>query len=63
MVKMNHKIELFTIISAGFLSGIIADALTKIIVTVLAMLIGTTAAFYWKKYLEKKDNSKEDETN
>lgn len=55
MKKMSHKMELTTLIMAGFASQFAADLLAKIIITTLAMVIGTTVAYYWKKHLEKKD--------
>jgi len=55
MKKMSHKIELTSLIIAGFASQFAADLIEKIIITTAAMVIGTTFAYYWKKYLEKKD--------
>ncbi|MBC7847263.1 MAG: hypothetical protein H7Y10_12300 [Flavobacterium sp.] len=52
---MSHKIELTTLIAAGFASQFAADLLVKIIITTVAMIIGTTVAYYWKRYLENKD--------
>lgn len=58
MKKMSHKIELTTLIAAGLASQFAADLLAKIIITTLAMIIGTTVAYYWKRYLERKDKNK-----
>lgn len=55
MKKMSHKIELITLITAGFASQFAADLMAKIIITTVAMIVGTTFAYYWKKYLERKD--------
>lgn len=55
MKKMSHKIELIILIMAGFASQFTADLIAKIIITTVAMIIGTTVAYYWKKYLESKD--------
>ncbi len=51
---VTHKIEL-AVPLLGLVSGaFVEDAILKILVTVIAMVIGQTVAFYWKKYLEKK---------
>lgn len=55
MRKMSHKIELTTLVMAGFASQFAADLLAKIVITTIAMLVGTTVAYYWKKHLERKD--------
>jgi membrane protein DedA with SNARE-associated domain len=55
MKKMNHKIELITLVTAGFASQFAADLLAKIVITTIAMIVGTTVAYYWKRYLERKD--------
>lgn len=55
MKKMSHKIELTTLIMAGFASQFAADLMAKIIITSIAMIVGTTVAYYWKRYLERKD--------
>jgi membrane protein DedA with SNARE-associated domain len=60
MKKMSHKIELITLVIAGFASQFATDLLEKVIITTLAMVIGTTFAYYWKRYLEHKDKNKED---
>lgn len=40
---------------AGFASQFGAVLLEKIIITSVAMIIGTTFAYYWKKYLENRN--------
>ena len=52
---MAHKIEIATIIVAGVASQFATDLIEKTIITTSAMVIGTTTAYFWKKYLEKKD--------
>ena len=61
MKKMSHKIELTTLIVAGFASQFATDLIEKIIITTVAMIVGTTFAYYWKRYLERKDNRKNEE--
>jgi len=58
MKKMSHKIELTSLVIACFASQFATDLLEKIIITTVAMVIGTTFAYYWKKYLEYKDRTK-----
>ena len=58
--RMSHKIELFAMITGAFASTFVNDLMQKIIITTIAMVIGTTVAFYWKILLEKyrKNNKK-----
>lgn len=58
MKKMNHKIELTSLIVAGLASQFATDLIEKIIITTIAMVIGTTFAYYWKRHLESKDKNK-----
>lgn len=51
---MSHKIELSAMITGAFASTFVNDMMQKIIITTVAMLVGTTVAFYWKIYLEKR---------
>lgn len=52
---MNHKIEIYSLFIAVFASQFAADLIEKIIITSVAMVVGTTVAYYWRKYLESKD--------
>lgn len=52
--KMSHKIELSAMITGALASTFVNDLLQKIVITTVAMLIGTTVAFYWRIYLEKR---------
>jgi membrane protein DedA with SNARE-associated domain len=60
MEKMSHKIELVSMVAAGFISQFATDLLEKMIITTIAMVVGTTFAYYWKRYLEGKNNDKEE---
>lgn len=51
---MTNKIELTSLIVAGIASQFATELLMKIVITAISMIIGTTIAYYWKKYLEKK---------
>lgn len=55
---MTHKIELVTILTGVFTSAFFHDLFDKVIMTVVAMLVATTLAHYWKKYLESIDEKK-----
>lgn len=57
--KMSSKINLATIVLGGFTSGLFEEALTKIIMTCIAMLVATTVSFYWRKRLEHIEKSRE----
>lgn len=52
---MSHKIELTAMLTGAFASTFFNDLIEKIIITSIAMLIGTTVAYYWKQYLEKRN--------
>ena len=54
MEKMNHKIELMAMLTGALASTFVDELVKKIIITSIAMIIGTTVAFYWKIYLEKR---------
>ena len=54
MEKMSHKIELMAMLTGALVSTFVDELIQKIIITSIAMLIGTTVAFYWKIYLEKR---------
>lgn len=56
--KMSHKIEITAMFAAAFASTFVHDLVQKIIITTCAMVIGTTVAYYWKLYLEKRRKSK-----
>lgn len=55
MIKMYHKIELFPLLFGAGASFFALELLEKIVITTLAMLVGTTISFFWKKYLENKN--------
>lgn len=52
---MMHKIELKVMILSAFASTFAQDLVAKVIITTVAMIIGTTAAFYWRRFLEKRN--------
>lgn len=52
--KMSHKIELSAMITGAFASTFVNDMLQKIIITTVAMVVGTTVAYYWKRFLENR---------
>jgi hypothetical protein len=56
--KMSHKIEVGAMITGAFASTFVNDLMQKIIITTVAMVIGTTVAYYWKILLEKHRNKK-----
>lgn len=51
---VHHKIELAAIFAGAFAGAFVNELFEKVIITSLAMIVGTTLAYYWKKYLEKK---------
>jgi len=51
---MAHKIELMVPVFGLITGAFFEEAILKIVVTVIAMVLGQTVAFYWKKYLEKR---------
>ena len=51
--KMSHKIELSAMITGALASTFVNDLMQKIVITTVAMVVGTTVAYYWKKFLEK----------
>ena len=52
--KMSHKIELSAMITGALFSTFVNDLMQKIIITTVAMVIGTTVAYYWKRFLENR---------
>lgn len=56
---MSHKTELVTLITGVFASTFANDLIEKMIITTISMLVATTIAFYWKKYLERKNKRNE----
>lgn len=56
--KMSHKIELSAMITGALASTFVNDLMQKIIITTVAMVIGTTVAYYWRILLEKYRNKK-----
>ena len=61
MKKMNHKIEIISLFVAGIASQFAMNLIEKIIITTVAMVIGTTVAYYWKKYLESIDKKDQEQ--
>lgn len=55
---MSHKIELASMITGAFASTFVNDLMQKIVITTVAMVIGTTVAYYWRILLEKYRNKK-----
>lgn len=53
-IKMSHKIEVGAMITGAFASTFVNDLMQKIIITTIAMVVGTTVAYYWKKILENR---------
>ena len=51
---MSYKIELTAMLAGAFASQFVDELLQKIVITSITMLIGTTVAFYWKIFLEKR---------
>lgn len=51
---MSHKIELSAMITGALASTFVNDMLQKIAITTIAMLVGTTVAYYWKRFLESR---------
>ncbi len=55
---MNKPVEIFILFFGFFWGNFFEDLALKILFTVIAMVIGTTVSFYWKRYLIKKNNKK-----
>jgi len=53
-----NKIELISMLSAAFLSTFVMEMMDKVIITTVAMVIGTTIAYYWKRYLKSNEGNK-----
>lgn len=51
MIKMN-KLHMVPLMIGAFTSGLFTDALTKIVLTTVAMLVATTVSLFWRRYLE-----------
>jgi hypothetical protein len=45
-------------ITAAFASTFVNDLMQKIVITTVAMVIGTTVAYYWRILIEKHRNKK-----
>ncbi len=58
MKKMSLKIELTAMLAGALASQFVDELIQKIVITSIAMLIGTTVAFYWKLVLERIKNRK-----
>ena len=52
-----NKIELISMLSAAFLSTFVMEMMEKVIITTVAMVIGTTIAYYWKRYLKSNEGN------
>jgi len=52
-MKKMSKPELLSIGMGAGATVLAVETLEKIIVTTLAMLVGTTLSFFWRRYLEK----------
>ncbi len=51
---MSHKIELSAMITGALASTFVNDLMQKIVITTVAMVVGTTVDYYWKKFLENR---------
>jgi len=58
---MTHKISPIEWFAGLGASLLVSQVLLKILFTTLAMLIGHTAVFFWRRWLEKKFKSKSDQ--
>ncbi|WP_445458420.1 hypothetical protein [Flavobacterium sp. HNIBRBA15423] len=56
---MSHKIEVISLSTAALASTFTNDLFSKIIISTISMIIATTAAYYWRRYLEKKNKKNE----
>ena len=52
--SMSHKIELSAMITGALFSTFVNDLMQKIVITTVAMIVGTTVAYYWKRFLENR---------
>ena len=50
--KMSHKIELSAMITGALASTFVNDLMQKIVITTVAMVVGTTVAYYWKRFFK-----------
>lgn len=55
---MNHKTEVFSIFAGAGASLFATELVEKIIITCVAMLLGATVSFFWKRYLENNFKNK-----
>lgn len=53
---MSPKPELLSIFMGATTSIFAVELTEKIVITTLAMLVGTTISFFWRRYLENKKN-------
>lgn len=51
---MSHKFDLGCILTGVVTSQFFSDAFEKTIITTFSMLIATTIAFFWRRYLHRK---------
>tara|TARA_R110002049_G_C9177884_1_gene563244 strand:- start:3966 stop:4142 length:177 start_codon:yes stop_codon:yes gene_type:complete len=58
MIRLISKLELIPIIAGGLTGVFFSELGTKIVITTLAMVVGTTISYYWKKYLIRKNKKK-----
>lgn len=52
--KMSNKTEVFSICAGAGASLFATELIEKIVITCIAMLLGATVSFFWKRYLENK---------
>lgn len=53
---MNNKFEAISLFFGAGASLLAAELLEKIIITSIAMIVGTTLSFYWSRYLKNKND-------
>lgn len=56
MIRLVSKLDIMPILIGGLTGAFFTDAALKILVTVIAMLIGTFCSFYFRKYLKNRKN-------
>lgn len=51
---ITHKIEFGSLLISCFISALVDELVLKIVFTSIAMIVGTTFAFFWERYLKDK---------
>lgn len=51
---MSHKYDFGCILTGVVTSQFFSDALEKTVLTTISMLVATTIAFFWRRYLHRK---------